>query len=138
MGAVMSRSSIFLFALLTLGVVLPGCFRETIRDTDYLTGSKSEKIHVTTKDGSRYWFSAGEYSIVTDSTGAKVLIGTGKRDRGDTRSTEAFKGSVPFASIDMVAVSESNPWGYFMLGILTGFALVGVAILVSFSGFRVG
>jgi hypothetical protein len=124
--------------VLILSPVLPGCFREAARDLDCLTGSRAEKIHVETKDGSRYWFSGGEYSVGVDSTGAKVLIGTGRRDRGDNKSSEKFEGIVPFSAIERVSAAETSPWLTFSLGVLTGFALFMVFVLVSFSGFKVG
>jgi len=124
--------------VMLLGFALPGCFREAARDLDCLSGSRAEKIHVQTNDGSRYWFNGGEYSVGVDSTGAKVLIGTGRRDRGDNKSSEKFEGIVPFASIETVTAAETNPWLTFSAGVLTGFVLFAVIVLASFSGFRVG
>lgn len=134
----MRRALRYTLMLLILSLVLPGCFREAARDLDCLTGSRGEKIHVETNDGSRYWFNGGEYSVGVDSTGAKVLIGIGRRDRGDNKSSEKFEGIVPFASIERVSAAETNPWLTFSLGVLTGFALFMVIVLVSFSGFKVG
>lgn len=134
----MHRSLLLIVTMVFLGVSLPGCFQEAVRDLDCLSGSRGEKIHVQTKDGSRYWFSGGEYSVGLDSTGSKVLIGTGRRDRGDNKSSEKFAGAVPFASIEKVTVAETNPWLFFGFGVLSGIVLFAVVLLVSFSGFRVG
>ena len=134
----MQRSIRYAVMIMVLGGVLSGCFREAARDLDCLSGSRVEKIHVQTRDGSRYWFNGGEYAVSIDSTGAKVLIGTGHRDRGDTRSSEKFEGVVPFASIEKVTAAETNPWLTFSAGVLTGFVLFAAILLASFSGFRVG
>ncbi len=134
----MKLSILVLFVALLLGPVLAGCFREAARDLDCLSGSRAEKIHVQTKDGSRYWFNGGEYSVSIDSTGAKVLIGTGRRDRGDNRSSEKYEGIVPFASIERVTAAETNPWLTFSAGVLTGFVLFAAILIASFSGFRMG
>ena len=136
--ALMQRSIRHAVMVMLLGVVLPGCFREAARDLDCLSGSRAEKIHVQTNDGSRYWFNSGEYSVGVDSTGAKALIGTGRRDRGDNRSSEKFEGTVPFASIEKVTAAETNPWLTFSAGVLTGFVLFAVIVMASFSGFKVG
>lgn len=134
----MHRSFIIVLSTVVLGVLLAGCFQEATRDMGCLTGSGGEKIRVTTKDGFRYWFVGGEYSVAVDSTGSKVLIGTGRRDRGDNKSSEKFTGTLPFASIDRVIVAETSPWLWFAVGVLSGITLFAVVLLLSFSGFRMG
>ena len=134
----MNRSLLLVLPLLVLSVLLPGCFREVIRDQDCLRKSNDDKILVVTKDGWRYWFSGGEYSIGLDSTGTKVLTGKGKRYRGESTSGEKFQGSLPFGVVEKVTVSEATPWLYFSLGVVTGFTLLTIWVLSAFHGFRMG
>jgi hypothetical protein len=134
----MNRSPWLVLTLFALTVQFAGCFQQTVRDPESLMCVNDKKILVTTKDGWRYWFSGGEYSVVIDSTGTKVLTGKARRYRGENTQGDSFEGSLPFARIEKVTVSETTPLVYFSLGMLSGITVLTVWILISLHGLRFG
>lgn len=134
----MNRALLILLAFAVSCTQMMGCFRESLRDSEQLRGSTEEGIVVTGRDGWRYAFEGGAYTVRTDSSGAQVLEGIGKRYRGESSHVESFHGSISFQAIEKVTVEETTPWFYFTLGALTVLTGMIIWIVVSFHGFKVG
>jgi hypothetical protein len=134
----MVRSVLLAVVVFGVSIQFLGCLRDAVRDSSSLMGANTENIVVTTKDGHRYTFAGGQYSVQKDSTGVEVLSGKGKLYRGRSNLFDRFEGSIPFAEVENVTVSEITPWFYFSLGMVTGFVTFAVLLAVSLHGLRVG
>ena len=128
--------NVFLF--FTFSLCFVGCFREVLRDTAFLKDSANVDINVVTKDSSRYYFSGGSYTISQDTNSKQAIYGHAKKYRPNKERHTNFEGSIPLSDVDKIYSSETTPFLYITLGIVTlsiGFIIY---IASAFSHFGTG
>ena len=109
---------------LSLALAASGCFREVLLETSSLSKLGTEDIIVTMKDGGRYVFDGGSYTVTADSAGEKILNGVGKRYLRNESQYSSFDGRVRMTDVDRISTTENSPYFY-------GF-LVGAAASIGF------
>ncbi len=124
----------FAAVVLLLGLVLSGCFRDIDRDVRSLDVYTESTIIVHTRDGWKYKFAGGEYTLTTDSSLRQVLQGQAKKYRGNEAQVTDFYGGIPLDHIRKVTETETTPWLYITLGTLVGVTGVLIWIAISFHG----
>ena len=135
-GPVRSSSGRVSFAslVLLLGLVFCGCFRDIQRDVRSLGVHAESTIIVHTRDGWKYKFAGGEYSVTSDSSMRQVLQGEAKKYRGNDAQVTDFSGGLPLDQIEKITETETTPWLYITLGTLVGVTGVLIWIAISFHG----
>ena len=95
-----------------LAVIMAGCYTQALLDVDSMSGTNANDIVVSTHDGRRVSFSCGSYDITMDTTGRKVLEGTGRLQSRLSAQDEPFEGQIPVDRIESIHSPEKSAFYY--------------------------
>jgi hypothetical protein len=98
--------------------VLTGCFREILVTPGSFENYADDAIVVMTRDGRRIGFSKGEYKLV-GPIGQQAIKGKGKLYYKNASEFKAFEGEVSLDEIERITTSETTPWLYISIAVVS-------------------
>lgn len=114
--------------VVVLAVIVGGCYNQVLLNTDSIGDATTGDIVVSTRDGRKVSFSSGSYSIVTDTTGRKVVKGTGRMQPRLSAPDEPFVGQIPIDEVESIHCLEKSTLFYF--SVVAGVAATAVVIIL--------